>query len=124
MQYRYNWLFLPPGPVIPIRVSASAASASVRVLALLDTGSDATAIPDAVAQALNLVSSGTGEIEGVVEGPRKTDVFSVFLSIDRGEPLSAIVVTWHEDYALLGRDILNKYHLTLDGPNLTFTLSR
>jgi hypothetical protein len=32
------------------------------------------------------------------------------------------VVPISEDYVLLGRDVLNLFHITLDGPDLTFEL--
>lgn len=123
MLHDYSRQFQPPAPFLEIRVAATAQSRPAIVPALVDTGSDVTSIPLTVAQALGLPPLGSVRVEGVTEDQIRRETFQAFVSFGTGEPESFDVVGWHEDIALLGRDILNKYILTLDGPNLTFTIS-
>ena len=41
-----------------------------------------------------------------------------------GPPEEVEVHSFPMPFAVLGRDILNQYHITLDGPNLTLTVTR
>jgi predicted aspartyl protease len=90
----------------------------------MDTGSDASAVPLELAGNLGLQLLGTRAVQGVAEGQTIRQIFEAFLSIDQRALQKFEVVGWHEDFVLLGRDILNNYHITLDGPNLTFTIAR
>ena len=122
--YDYSQEFKPPAPYFGILVSASALSPQVTVPALMDTGSDASAVPLELAGSLGLQLLGTGAVQGVTEGQTIRQIFEAFLSIDQRAPQKFEVVGWHEDFALLGRDILNNYRITLDWPNFTFTIAR
>lgn len=121
--YSYSRRFWPPAPFLEIRVAAAAQSRPATVPALVDTGSDVTSIPLTVAQALQLRPLGPAEVEGVAEGQIEREMFRAFLSIGAREPVGLAVIGWHENIALLGRDILNHYVITLDGPNQTFTIN-
>ena len=123
MLHDYSRQFQPPAPFLEIRVAATDQSRPAIVPALVDTGSDVTSIPLTVARALGLTPQGSVRVEGVTEEQIRRQTFRAFVSLGPGEPESFDVVGWHEDIALLGRDILNDYVLTLDGPNLTFTIS-
>ena len=107
-----------------MRISGAAQTRAVTVPALVDTGSDVTSIPLAAAQALGLLPVGPALVEGVAKAQIERTIFAAFLSIEQGEPERFEVIGWPEDIALLGRDILNKYVITLDGPNLTLTIDR
>ena len=122
--YRYNRREEPPAPFLDILVSASESSEPVALSAQLDTGADTTHIPISLLRELEIAASDTGLIRGVSGPATAQEIFKVFISIEQGIPEQYEVFSWNWPYALLGRDILNKYHLTLDGPNLTFTLSR
>jgi hypothetical protein len=67
---------------------------------------------------------GTGRVEGVNGERAARHIFQAFLSIDQDSPHEIDVMTWNEEAALLGRDVLNQYHITLDGPNLALTITR
>ena len=60
-----------------------------------------------------------------VFGPLQTeDVFKIFLAVEQDPPEGFRVLGWRGRFALLGRDVLNRYHITLDGPNLTVSITR
>ena len=92
--------------------------------ALLDTGCDISIIPLGSANELGLEVKGTGTLEGVTGDVADLPTFEVYLSVNPNAQEKLEVMGWHEDFAILGRDILNNYHITLDGPNLTLTISR
>ena len=124
MSYNYSRRFWPPAPVLEVRIAASAQGRTVTVPALVDTGSDVTSIPLAAAQALGLLPLGPALVEGVAPTQVERMVFAAYISIDQGVPERLDAIGWPEDIALLGRDILNNYLITLDGPNLTLAISR
>lgn len=122
--YRYSSLVSPPGPVLPIRVSASAESSPIRVPALLDSASDITIVPLEILAMLGAEKVDSALSDGVF-GPLQTgDVFEVSIAVEQDLPVSFRVLGWRGRFALLGRDVLNQYHITLDGPNLSLTITR
>jgi len=113
----------PPGPVLPIRVAASAESSPIGVPALLDSASDITIIPQKILAMLGVESVDSALSDGVF-GPLQTgDVFKVFIAVEQEAPEGFRVLGWRGRFALLGRDVLNRYHITLDGPNQTLTIA-
>lgn len=122
--YKYSSLVSPPGPVLPVRVSASADSDSVRVPALLDSASDVTILPQKILSMLGIGRVDTALSDGVFGLLQTGDVFQAFIAVEQDAPESFEVLGWRGRFAILGRDILNHYHITLDGPNLTLTIAR
>ena len=122
--YRYSSLVSPPGPIVPVRVSASVESNPIRVPALLDSASDVTIVPQEILAMLGVEAVDSALSDGVF-GPLQTgDVFKVFIALEQDAPVGFRVLGWRGRFALLGRDVLNHYHVTLDGPNLKLTISR
>ena len=62
--------------------------------------------------------------EGVFGSLQREAVFEVFIAVEQDAPERCTVLGWRGRFALLGRDILNLYHITLDGPNQTLTISK
>ena len=122
--YRYNEEIVPPAPFCDIRVAHTDIPHPVTLNALLDTGSDMSFIPVKVADELELQFLGTGIVEGISGEGVSRPIFYALISVDHSPWGELEVMGWHTDFALLGRDILNQYHITLDGPNLTLTISR
>lgn len=122
--YSYSRQQEPPAPFLDIRVSAAAESEPVNVRAILDTGSDATALPDDTLKELGVEPVDSKLIGGISGEKFLAAVFDVFIALEQDEPAKVEVYSWYDNYAILGRDILNKYVITLDGPNLTLTIDR
>ena len=51
-------------------------------------------------------------------------IFSAYISVEEGPSEYLEFYSIDLPYAVLGRDILNRYHITLDGPNQTITIAR
>lgn len=126
MQYRYSSRFSlwPPAPVVTIQVAASAQSRQVAVPALIDSGADGVMLPVSVHQNLGLASADPALVQGAVGPMLAMPAFQAYISLEQGQPLKTEVTLWQNPYAILGRDIINDFVVTLDGPNLTLTISQ
>ena len=121
--YKYNETVKPPAPYCGALVSNFDSSRQATLEALLDTGSEISLIPLNVARRLGLRYQGTGQVQGITGERVARHIFQAFISIDQNTTRETDVMAWNEESVLLGRDILNHYHITLDGPNLTLTIS-
>ena len=57
---------------------------------------------------------------GTVE---RDPVFSAVLTVETWDPETIRIISWEEDYVLLGRDVMNQWNLHLDGPGQTLSVS-
>ncbi len=122
--YRYDNHFHPPSPVLNIELRSPDnpdESRMINIPGQLDTGSDGTLIP------MNLIEElGLCQVDEILVGGYDTDendmelrpIFSASITIN---PLSSFIAQVlpeykEKDYALIGRDIINKMLITLDGP--------
>jgi len=113
----------PPAPFLDVLVRHPRSSErSRRVPTKLDTGADLSAIPQAIADELELLAARTILAE-TYDGTRAT-VKTYFITLEavqaRFRRLEVILIP--EEYALLGRDVLNHFYAYLNGPDLTFDL--
>lgn len=100
-------------PVIGALVGAPGTVPRVAVPALLDSGADRTVVPADLARALDLPVVGTVRIETVVGG-RVARLHAVSVSmVDETVDVQAIAAA---DEFLVGRDLLRRFVVTLDGP--------
>ncbi len=120
MKASYDTSLSPPAPFLPVRLASLADhSESITVQARLDTGADLIAIPAALIERLRLVPAGEIEVEGY-DGRRTTlRAYDVNLQIDQLSVAGLLVIGFAEDHVLLGRDVLNRLRVLLDGPALT-----
>lgn len=94
--------------------------------ALFDTGSDLTLIPLDWLVKIDKRPDGTGRrIEGVVKGTTILAIpYTVFLVFDsdRSVEIEAMGCAVSEigELMIIGRDFMNQYCITFDGPNLKF----
>lgn len=124
MSYKFNEAFEPPAPYCSILIETFDGSRQATLEALLDTGSDISFVPLNVARRLGLRYLGTGRAEGIGGERVARHIFQAFFSLEREASRETNMMAWNEDLALLGRDVLNQYHITLDGPNQSLTITR
>ena len=124
MVFNYDSRINPPAPFLDVQVSDTVDSRQSTVSAMIDTGSDVSFIPMDLADELDLQFLRVGVFDGIGGEGIARPMFRVFLTVLDSEPRKYEVAGWHEDFALLGRDVLNRYHIILDGPNLTLTIVR
>jgi hypothetical protein len=119
---RYNYLsqLQPPAPFVYVTLRNPVTGTEQRdVPAQLDTAADRTLLPDTLVQALALPQVGAIPIGGVGGIIQTMPSYPVEVAVHNlpGRIVEA-VGSASESWVLLGRDILNAYHLLLDGPQL------
>lgn len=91
--------------------------------ALLDTGSDVTAIPRMLTSVLQLYPISHLQLEDVEA--ETTTVFTYVIRLTIGDlviPRLEVVLTGL-GFAVVGRDVLNRLYLLLNGPKQTFEVA-
>jgi hypothetical protein len=92
------------------------------VRAQLDPGSDISVLPESTVHAIGLQRDGELEVEGYDSLVARVPLCIVILEV-AGEMLPPTsVVVMPRPLAILGRDVLNHFILTLNGKNLSFKL--
>ena len=120
----YDTRYSPPALVIDAEFSSIGGRRRRKtVSALLDTGSDITAIPATLVEPLGLYPIGRLQLEDVAA--ELTDVYTYAAGLhiaDMMIPRLEVILT-QLDFAVIGRDVLNLFYLRLDGPELAFAIS-
>ena len=123
MMFPYDPAFSSPAPVLEIVVGhPQAAHIETRVQAQVDPGSDITVLPESAAEAIGLQRAGDLETEGYDGIVTRWPFYVVTLKVADVtlRPMSVVVMS--RSLAILGRDVLNHFILTLSGKDLTFEL--
>lgn len=115
--YHQNWE--PPAPVVEVAFANPLTKQARTVFCLLDTGADACHLPCSVIDKLGPTKFEPWETE--VVGGSIVETRAHFLSVtfcgrEMGE-LEVVELPEGDDQPLLGRDVLNQFVVTLDGPN-------
>jgi predicted aspartyl protease len=117
----YSAAFRPPAPVLNVRVGAPGQEPMLGLVALVDSGADLSVLPLAAAQALALPQISTTRIRGVTGVEERTAVHAATFEV-AGTSVLAEVVGWGDE-AIIGRDVLRRFVLELDGPREVLTIS-
>ena len=120
----YSRDFDPPAPFMDIVIAASNDSERWRsVGALLDTGAEVSIIPRQTVYELELSPYAEMIIEAFDGRRQRVNLYAVTLEV-AGTRLSPVrAVAYPTSYAILGRDVLNRFLTTLDGPHLSFEIT-
>ncbi|MBX2999645.1 MAG: hypothetical protein KF893_14095 [Caldilineaceae bacterium] len=117
----YDVTYDPPAPVAEVTVASVVNRRRRRSLpALLDTGSDITAIPYTLLDALQLYPIGQLQLEGVEANTRVVPTYAIQLTIVELSIPRLEVIESGLDFAVVGRDVLNRLYLLLNGPEQTY----
>jgi len=113
-RYPYDESYEPPAAVLPLRASAPGRlDEGTLIPALVDTGADMTVLPEAMIRQLRLPPVGQVEAHGFRGALQSLIVYAAELQVE-GTTVLCEVLAGNE--ALLGRDILGRCVLVLDGP--------
>lgn len=118
-RFPFSPKLLRPIPAVILELSDPAGTVSVSsISAHLDTGADMTVVPLPLIQRLGLTPVGHLTAKGFGGMPAQLDLYRLQLFIP-GVGGFQLDVLGHsnEKYVLVGRDVLNNYRVTIDGPN-------
>lgn len=121
--YRYDDVgFRPPAPVVEAEVRAPAwekhRSAAVRMI--LDSGADITCLPATQPAVEDSSLEGVVTVYGYTRRPQVRRTRFVDLIVAGRELRNVEVLPISDDVGLIGRDVLNRLRLQLDGPGLVW----
>lgn len=119
MNYPYDAGHTPPAPILHIQLAAPGESPRAGPLtAVVDTGSDGTLVPTDYLEQVEAIGLDEAILHGIAGGSRRVHLFEIDLYI--GSLLLPGVIVAGDDVGhetLLGRNVLNKLILLLDGPH-------
>lgn len=123
-RYRYNRQVNPPAPFVYVSVGGPVEGTSSRECpAQLDTAADLSVIPWQLAEELQLDQLGEFPALGLGGHLMMLPTFLVRIQIREMPPqLVKVLAGPEEPYVLLGRDVLNRFRITRDGPNLALEI--
>lgn len=115
--YSYSKEFNPPAPVLSISLSAPLSAETTQVEAIVGSGADITVVPAQIVSRLRLRRVDLVLVSGLERGARESAVYSAMLTLEGVLPPRVYrVLSWDADYAILGRDVLNRLIAVLNGP--------
>jgi predicted aspartyl protease len=123
-RYRYNRQVSPPAPFAYASVGAAVDGApSAEGPAQLDTATDLSVFPRRIVEELRLDPLGEFEVLGLSGHLMTLPTYLVRVQLRGLAPQTVeVVASPEEPYVLLGRDVLNRFRVTLDGPNMVLEI--
>lgn len=119
--YTYSNRFDPSMPVVEVGISLLRQShPTITVPALIDSGSDASMLPLSVLEGIGAKPIDTVRVRGILGQSFPLDLYSVRLYIGPHR-LSSVEIAGapSEEECLLGRNVLNRLEIVLNGPAST-----
>lgn len=122
--YPYDGSRNPPFPVVELTISRPDGVGPVESVRLLaDSGADQTLLPDGIAQRLGLVPEDTVAVGGFSGSWVYLDEYEAHLSLGGLPAVSVRVLGGSPGFhSVVGRDVLNRFKIILDGPNQTLEI--
>jgi hypothetical protein len=120
----YHAVLSPPGPFVSVGVASRDGSVIIRnCAAQVDTAADWTVVPQQLIEQLGVAPTREVELTGFGGVQSRSGVFEVWLTLPTFNPVLLEVTTnANEPWILLGRDMLNRYKIHLDGPSLRLVI--
>ncbi len=113
------------GPETSLKVlNPSDSSKTVTVAAVVDSAAVMTCIPESQVQQLGNLNYSSIQIRDLNNtiAEKRTYIIDIELNNHRFSNVEVIAIS--KDYALIGRDILNKFKIILDAPNLQWSIEK
>lgn len=113
---QYGYSRLPPVPEIEIVVNSPAGSPRPEILKMIvDSGADRTVLPLEVVKRMDLPFWDEGVIKDFSGKAHKVFFYTARITISTLEEHLIRIIALEGSHSLVGRDILNRYKVTLDG---------
>jgi predicted aspartyl protease len=121
----YDRNFSPPAPVADVTILHPVTGVSSGLLpGKLDTGADITVIPESLVSKLGLSAKAYLWARGYDGTFSHRPVYYVRFSIEGNELIAVRCIAADRQNVLVGRNVLNRFVIMLDGKNLRFDLQR
>ena len=116
----YLPVLTPPGPFVSVGLASRDGSVVVpNCGAQVDTAADRTVLPQRFVDQLGVSPVGEVQLKGFGGARSASHVYEVWLMLPTFSPvLLEVTANADEPWILLGRDMLNRYRVYLDGPSL------
>lgn len=120
-QFLYDSSYSPSAPVLTIGIGLPDEDTPHRqVQALIDSGADATMLPKWILTEIGARSVGRKYLRGVTGSRELVGLYLVVIHMPTGISYGIrAVATIDSGEVILGRDVLNQWRITLDGPGET-----
>lgn len=107
--------FFPPAPIATVTLEGDGGQL-VGVELMIDSGADLTLLPRTAATAIGQMSRSTHELEGF-DGKRSTAEAVKLTVVFLNKRFRGEFLVIDQEVGFLGRDLLSKCVITLDGPS-------
>ncbi len=124
IRYAYNRQVEPPAPFAHVSLRCpETGKAADDLPAQIDTAADRTVIPGSLVDRLDLLPLDEIPVAGFGGQVFLVPTYSVELALRTLSPQTVEVIAHAEEpFVLLGRDVLNRHRLLLDGPGLALEI--
>jgi predicted aspartyl protease len=124
----YSIEYSPPAPVLPIKLAVPGESPQdIAHFALIDTGADGTFVPTSILEELGLPIVYLANVRSYL-GDKvhrlPVNMVDIILFDNLRLPNLEVVADDSDSTIILGRNVLNKLNLQLDGPNEAVNLNK
>jgi len=117
LKFEYSSAYDPPAPIIKLKVANPNTEATTDDDFLVDSGADITLLKKEIFEILDLHYSGSMHISGVLGVPEELPVSWIQVATPLGtNEFIKVAITPVNDENILGRDVINRWRLLLDGP--------
>ena len=118
--------YMPAAPVVPVAIAAADRDPTIGpVMALVDTGADGTLIPADLITRLGVPVEYNTNVRGHVSAATQraaVHVVDLLIGDARVPAIEVVSDEWGSD-VILGRNVLNRFQIHLDGPAQTTELA-
>jgi predicted aspartyl protease len=122
--FDYDNSYVPAIPIVEVEVKQEDGTLGVRMNAIVDSGADATIIPKRYLQQIQAQIGDQAWLRGATQERIQVDLYWVWLYIGNLRPMYVEVVADSVgEEAILGRDVLNQFIVTLNGLASTVEIS-
>jgi predicted aspartyl protease len=124
IRYSYNQQVSPPAPFVHVTLRChETGKEAANLPGQLDTAADRTVIPGHLVEALGLLRLDELPVSGFGGQVFLIPTYRVELALHDLEAVMVEVLAHPEEpFILLGRDVLNRYRIVLDGPRLALEI--
>lgn len=120
----YDFTYNPSAPVVELGIGLKRGETLLSIVALVDSGADATLIPATYLRQIGAIPSDEKWLQSVVGERQIVELYPVALQIGNFAMYTSVVGDEYGSEAMIGRNVLNHYRVILDGPATVVEISQ